>query len=133
MGVIRFSQKDLDRNRPFDAGWRAIKILGEKDQLSKKKDSVNHIITLEVQVDEDMREFEHNFSDKAPGFAEPFIKACLSKDPEANQDYDLSQFVGCELYAEFTKEIYKDASNPNDHGRPINKIIGWASKDNPPF
>ena len=134
MGVIRFTQKDLDAGKPFEAGWRPVKILGEQDKLTKAKDSINHIITLEVTLDgNEVREFEHNFSDKAPGFARDFIGICLGKDPEIGIDYDLSKFVGLELFAEFSKEIYKDAKNPNDRGRPVNKIVGWASKDNPPF
>jgi hypothetical protein len=86
-----------------------------------------------VDLEGDTREFEHNFNEKAIGFAEPFISACLNAPVEADTDYDLTAFVNLEIYAEFTKEIYKDANNPNDRGRPVNKIIGWSSLDNPPF
>ena len=64
---------------------------------------------------------------------EPFVTAALGKPAEVGTDYEDSAFVGVEMFAEFTKEIYKDASNPNDRGRPVNRVIGWASKDNPPF
>ena len=133
MGVIKFSQKNLDRNRPFEAGWRPVKVTAVAERLSKKKDSINHVITLDVDVEGDNREHEHTFSEKAIGMMEPFISAVLGKPVEAEVEYDDSAFVGVELFAEFTKEIYKDANNPNDHGRPVNKVIAWASKDNPPF
>lgn len=133
MGVIKFTQKDLDRNRPFEAGWRAVKVLSFIERLSKGKDSINHVYGLEVDVDGELREFEQTFNDKAIGFMEPFISAILRKPVEANVDYNEHAFIGGELFAEFTKEIYKDAKNPNDRGRPVNKAIGWASKDNPPF
>ena len=133
MGVIKFTQKDLDKNRPFEAGWRPITITGNTERLSKKKDSMNHIIQLDVDIDGEIRDFEHTFSEKAIGMMEPFISAMLGKPAEVGVDYDLDAFTGLTGFAEFTKEIYKDASNPNDRGRPVNRIIGWANKDNPPF
>ena len=133
MGVIKFTQKDLDRNRPFEAGWKPVKVLSIIERLSKKKDSMNQVVTLDVTLDEDSREHEHTFSEKAIGMMEPFISACLGKPVEAGVEYPTEAFVGSELFAEFTKEIFKDQANPNDRGRPINKVIGWASKDNPPF
>ena len=134
LGVIKFTQKDLDRNRPFEAGWKQIKITGNVDRLSKKKDSINHVVQLEVALDDgEVREFEHTFSEKAIGMMEPFITAMIGHPAETDVDYDLDAFTGSEGFAEFTKEIFKDPNNPNDRGRPVNKIVGWANKDNPPF
>lgn len=133
MGVIKFTQKDLDRNRPFESGWRSVKVLSIVERMSKKKDSINHVVNLEVTLDEDTREVEHTFSEKAIGMMEPFIAACLGQPAEAGIEYDEAAFVNCELYAEFSKEIFKDPNNPNDRGRPVNKVIGWANKNNPPF
>ena len=86
MGVIKFSQKDLDRNRPFEAGWRAVKVLSFNERLSKAKDSINHVYGLELDVDGELREFEQTFNDKAIGFMEPFISAILRKPVEANEE-----------------------------------------------
>lgn len=134
MGVIKFTQKDLDRNRPFDAGWRSVTVTAAIERLSKKKDSMNHVVTFEVDLDDDdKREFEHNFSEKAIGMAEPFISACIGDNVSANTEYRTEMLIGSKLFAEFSKEIFKDPMNPNDRGRPVNKIVGWASKDNPPF
>lgn len=133
MGVIRFTQKDLDRSKPFEAGWRPVKITAIVEKLSKKKDSINNVLTVDVDVDGDTRSIEHTINEKANFSAQPLIEAVTKGPVEAGVDYDLAAFVGVELFAEFSKEIYKDANNPNDRGRPINKIIGWASKDNPPF
>lgn len=133
MGVIKFTQKDLDRNRPFEAGWRPVKVLAMAERMSKKKDSINHVVSLEVDVDGDKREHDHTFSEKAIGMMEPFIAAVVGGPVEADVEYDEASFVGSDLFAEFSKEIFKDPTNPNDRGRPINKVVAWASKDNPPF
>jgi hypothetical protein len=133
MGVIRFTQKDLDRNRPWEPGWRECEVIGIAEKMSKKKDSINKVVSLKVDVEGEEREYDHVFSTKALGMMAPFIAAVTSAEVSAEVDYDEATFVGSKLFVEFTKEIYKDANNPNDRGRPVNKAISFASMENPPF
>ena len=134
MGVIRFTQKDLDRNRPFEPGWKKCEVVGMAEKLSKKKDSINRVVSFKVGLGEDdERSYDHTFSEKALGMMEPFIAAALNVVIDAETDYDESLLIGKQLWIEFTKEIYKDANNPNDRGRPVNRAIAFASLDNPPF
>jgi len=133
MGVIKFTQKDLDRNNPWEAGWREVEVVAIAEKLSKKKDSINKVVTFKVDVDGEEREIDHTFSTKAIGMMAPFIEAVTGSPVVAEVEYDESTFVGVKLYIEFTKEIYKDANNPNDRGRPVNKAINFAHHSNPPF
>jgi hypothetical protein len=133
MGVIRFTQKDLDRNRPWDAGWRECEVTGITEKMAKKKDSINKVVSFKVDVDGEERSYDHTFSEKAMGMMAPFVAAVTKAEVSAEVEYEEASFVGTKLFVEFTKEIYKDANNPNDRGRPVNKAINFASTDNPPF
>lgn len=133
MGVIRFTQKDLDRNHPWAPGWRECEVVAILEKMAKKGDSINKVVTCKVDVEGEDREYDHTFSTKALGMMAPFVEAVTGEPVSAEVDYDEATFVGAKLFIEFTKEIYKDANNPNDRGRPVNKAIGFAHISNPPF
>lgn len=133
MGVIRFTQKDLERDKPFDPGWKRCKVTANIEKMSKNKESINNVVTFEFDVEGEPRTYDHYFNEKANFSAKPYIEACVKAPVEVDVDYDMNAFVGCELFVEFSKEIYKNPANPNDRGRPINKAINFASLDNPPF
>lgn len=133
MGVIRFTQKDIDRNKPWEAGWKECEVVSIVEKISKKGDSINKIVTLKFDLDGEEREYNHTFSTKAIGMMAPFIEAVTKAPVSADIEYEESTFIGSKLYVEFSKEIYKDANNPNDRGRPVNRAITFTSIDNPPF
>lgn len=135
MPIVKITKKDLDRNKPFEPGYRLCTQKGTREELTKDKKSINILVDFEVKIDEenDTREFTKYFSTKALGMLEPYIAAIQDAPVEPDKEVNLDLFNNCQVYIEFSKEIVRNPSNPNDHGRPMNQIINWSPKSNPPF
>lgn len=134
MSVIKFTQQDLDRIKPFDPGFKLCKVTSYREELSRAKDSVNHVFELDVNLENgETRQFTLYFSEKALSMIIPFLQAVYDTEVVAGKEYDLSKCVGCELYVEFTKEPWKNPKTPNAREIIVNRAVAFQPKSNPPF
>jgi hypothetical protein len=118
---MHITPSDVKRSKIIKPGWYHFKINKVVDEPSKAGDSVNTVVDVEgLEGDAAGVPIKIWFSEKAPSFAIPFIKANGgSVSEETGSDYDMATAQGNVVRC-------KVETQPGLNGRPQNMIADWA-------
>lgn len=120
MPRLTINAQDLKRAVVLDQGWYNVEVTSVEEKESKAGDSMNIIVEMVglSSTDSDKNKaagvpLRRYFSEKAPGMAASFIKACIGNLPEEGGDFELSGAVGKKLQA-FVKPRQFEGRMSND-------------------
>jgi hypothetical protein len=120
--VPRFNitPKDVKRSKIVKPGWYNALVEDVKEEAAKSGDSNNVVVDMVGQEgDATNVPFRVWFSEKAPGMAIPFIKACGGKiDEDKGGDFEFSAAKGKRVKIKVSTGEYK--------GKPQNQIDDYA-------
>ena len=120
MAKLTISAQDLLRGTVLDQGWYPVEVASVTEEPSSKGDANVIIVDLVGLASNDPDKnkaagvpLRRYFSEKAPGFATNFVKACgVSVGPEGGT-FDLSSSVGRKMEA-FVKPRMWEGRMSND-------------------
>lgn len=115
MPKFRITQEDINRTKLVEPGsWYNVKILKVYDEPTKKGDSINTNIDMQI-VDGNFKGamLFRTFNEKAPGFVIPFVKALTGREPAPDEEYDLTAAEGRSMkvfvrHREYNGVLYND-------------------------
>jgi hypothetical protein len=124
MSIFKITPTDLLRSKTVQPGWYQVEVKKVVQKPAKTDGSINTIVSVIIVGGGpyDGVPIDHTFSEKAPGFAIPFVAAVTGKPirtPEdlvtAGYDFDLAE--GKKIGAEVINDTYQN--------RLTNKIKDW--------
>jgi hypothetical protein len=120
MAKLTISASDMKRSTVLDQGWYLVEVTSVNEEPNAKGDSTNIIVDLVglPSSDPDKNKasgvpLRRYFTEKAPGFAVNFIKACGGSVSDEGGTFDLSSAVGRKLQA-FVKPRPYEGRMTND-------------------
>lgn len=112
---FRLSQDDLNKGKLIEPGWYTFRVEKVYEEPSKDKSSTNTKVDCRI-VDGEFGGMmvTRVFSEKAPGFVVPFLKA-FGIEVVADEEYNLAatenmEFKGYVSHREYNNQKYNDIS-----------------------
>ena len=108
MAKLKITQEDMLRGKLVEPGWYPVTITGVDEKQSKAGDSLNTIINMVVT--------EGNFagiplirlfSEKAPGFAIPFLEALGVTIPKDGGEFEMKNAIGKKLNVYVKNDLWE--------------------------
>lgn len=122
---MNITPADVKRSKIIQPGWYPFLITDIKEEPSADKKSVNVVLDLEgKEGDAEGVPVKHWFSEKAPGFAIPFVRATggrVTEEEGIDPNYDFAAQRGKVVMGHVITSRGKDGTQP-----PRNSIDDWA-------
>ena len=106
---ISITRENLLRSKVVPPGWQRMLVKSVLQATAKTDGSdLVKLVLVVVGGNYDGVPIDHNFSEKAPGFAVPFIEAIIGRkvNPDG-EDFDMAQAQGREVMGYVKNEEYK--------------------------
>ena len=119
---MQITPEDHLKGSVIDPGWYPCIVKDEEEKVAKTDGSAYSEVKLEI-TDGPFKGvvLYTNFSEKAPGFAIEFLKACgYNLDPKKPVDVD--------LHACINKALMVSVKRGEWNGRPKNEVNGYRAK-----
>jgi hypothetical protein len=120
MAKLTINPQDMKRNTVLDQGWYPVEVTAVNEEPNSKGDAQNIIVDLVglSSSDSDKNKaagvpLRRYFTEKAPGFAVNFIRACGGVVGEEGGTFDIASSVGRKLEA-FVKPRPYEGRMTND-------------------
>lgn len=120
MAKLSISVQDMKRSTVLDQGWYPVEVTAVTEEPNAKGDSTNIIVDMVglTSSDPDKNKaagvpLRRYFTEKAPGFAVNFIRACGGSIGDEGGTFDLATAVGRKLEA-FVKPRPYEGRMTND-------------------
>ena len=120
MARLTITEQDIKRSTVLDAGWYPVQVTGVTEETNKAGDAQNIIVDFvgigSNDADKNKAKgvpLRRYFSEKAPGFAVNYIKACGGAVPEAGGTFELANTTGKRLEV-FVKSRLYEGNQQND-------------------
>lgn len=114
---LRVTRDDVLKSKTLPADWYEVEITGYEEKASKAGDSTNMIIEFTILSGEYAgAKLFRLFSEKAPGFAIPFIEALGVAVDADGGDFDLAATKGKKLKVFNKPNMYEGTLRNNVEG-----------------